>query len=42
MYGAVADPNRTPEQEARDTIDEMLEAAGWKVQPYKGIECEPG
>ena len=28
----MADKNRTPEQQARDTIDAMLEQAGWKVQ----------
>ncbi len=28
----MADKNRTPEQQARDTIDTMLEQAGWQVQ----------
>ena len=28
----MADKNQTPEQEARDNIDAMLEQAGWKVQ----------
>ncbi len=28
----MADKNRTPEQQARDTIDARLEQAGWKVQ----------
>ena len=28
----MADKNRTPEQQARDTIDAMLEQAGWQVQ----------
>jgi len=28
----MADKNRTSEQQARDTIDAMLEQAGWQVQ----------
>ena len=27
----------TPEQKARKKIDQLLEAAGWKIQDYKGI-----
>ena len=27
----------TPEEEARQLIDELLEAAGWKVQDYKHV-----
>ncbi|MEI9476186.1 MAG: type I restriction-modification enzyme R subunit C-terminal domain-containing protein [Deltaproteobacteria bacterium] len=27
--------NRTPEQEARESIDRMLDLAGWEVQDYK-------
>lgn len=33
-----------PEEEARELIDEQLDAAGWKVQHYKqlnlGVEFE--
>ena len=28
----MADKDRIPEQQARDTIDAMLEQAGWQVQ----------
>lgn len=31
MTEAMADENRTPEQEACDNIDAMLERAGWNV-----------
>ncbi len=34
----MADQNRTPEQKARDTIDRMLEQAGWKVQSKNKID----
>ena len=34
----MTDKNRTPEQEARDNIDVMLEQAGWKVQSKKKID----
>ena len=34
----MADKNRTPEQEARDNIDAMLERAGWKGQSKKTID----
>ena len=30
--------HRTPEQEARDNIDAILDQAGWKVQSIKDIE----
>lgn len=30
--------NQNPEQKARDTIDHMLESAGWKVQSKKKID----
>ncbi len=37
-------PNQNPEQIARDRIDAMLEAAGWKVQGMKNINfnASPG
>jgi len=35
-------PNRTAEQKARDDIDRMLEAAGWKVQSKKAINFDAG
>src|SRR5690606_21370228 len=31
-------PNQNPEQKARDTIDEMLRAAGWAVQEKSKID----
>ena len=42
MTAAMADKNRTPEQQARDTIDLMLEQAGWKVQSKKKIDFSAG
>lgn len=30
-------PNRTPEEEAREEIDRMLEAAGWQVQSRRAM-----
>ena len=36
------DKNRTPEQQARDTIDLMLERAGWKVQSKNKIDFSAG
>ncbi len=30
----------TPEEEARQLIDELLEAAGWLVQDYKDLNLE--
>lgn len=30
--------NLTPEQQARQNIDRMLEQAGWVVQDYKKID----
>ena len=38
----MADPNRTPEQQARDTIDKMLAEAGWKVQSKSMIDFSAG
>ena len=38
----MADINRTPEQEARDNIDSMLEQAGWTVQSNKKIDFSAG
>lgn len=34
----MAAPNQTPEEIARDRIDEMLSAAGWVVQDNKAID----
>ncbi|GEM_PF-4271469 len=31
-------PNQTPEQKARDIIDQMLIKAGWKIQDNKSID----
>ena len=42
MTAATADKNRTPEQQARDNIDLMLEQAGWKVQSKKKIDFNAG
>ena len=42
MNAATADKNRTPEQQARDNIDLMLEQAGWKVQSKKKIDFSAG
>lgn len=36
------DPNRTPEQLARDNIDLLLAQAGWKVQPKSKIDFSAG
>jgi type I restriction enzyme R subunit len=38
----MATRNQTPEQRARDNIDKMLEATGWKVQPKKKIDPNAG
>ena len=42
----MVEPNRTPEQRARDTIDAMLEQAGWQVQSRSkinfGADAGPG
>ena len=38
----MADKNRTPEQQARDNIDLMLEQAGWKVQSKNKIDFSAG
>ncbi len=35
-------PNQNPEQAARDRIDVMLDAAGWKVQDKKAINFNAG
>ena len=42
MNAAMADKNRTPEQQARDNIDLMLEQAGWKVQSKNKIDFSAG
>ena len=34
--------NQTPEQKARDSIDAMLEQAGWLVQDKKKIDFSAG
>ncbi len=34
--------NRTPDQQARDTIDAKLEQAGWKVQSKNRIDFNAG
>jgi type I restriction enzyme, R subunit len=34
--------NQSPEQIARDNIDRMLEASGWKVQDKKAINFAAG
>ena len=38
----MADQNLNPEQKARDTIDWMLDQAGWKVQSKKKIDFSVG
>lgn len=38
----MADPNRKPEQEARDQIDRILEQAGWVVQSKNKIDFSAG
>lgn len=38
----MAEQNRNPEQKARDSIDAMLEQAGWKVQSKKKIDFSAG
>jgi hypothetical protein len=30
-------PILTPEQQARDQVDRLLQAAGWEVQPREGM-----
>ena len=35
-------PYLTPEQEAREKIDQMLEAAGWVVQNYANFDFSAG
>ena len=39
---SMAEINQTPEQKARDTIDQKLEAAGWTVQPNNKIDFHAG
>jgi len=34
--------NQNPEQLARDMIDVLLEEAGWRVQPSRGLILMPG
>lgn len=38
----MAERNQTPEQAARDKIDQFLESAGWKVQKKKNIDLDAG
>ena len=38
----MADMNRTAEQKAHDSIDLMLEQAGWKVQSKKKVDFNAG
>ena len=38
----MARPNRTPEQQARDTIDVMLARAGWQVQSLRQLNFGAG
>ncbi len=38
----MAELQAKPEQEARVTIDEMLESAGWVVQDYKAMDLTAG
>lgn len=38
----MVEPNRTPEQQARDTIDAKLEQAGWLVQSRRKINFGAG
>lgn len=38
----MTDINQNPEQKARDKIDALLEAAGWKVQHAKKIDFSAG
>ena len=38
----MAEPNRSPEQQARDAIDTMLEQAGWQVQSRSKINFGAG
>ena len=38
----MVEPNRTPEQQARDTIDAKLEQAGWRVQSRRKINFAAG
>lgn len=38
----MAEKNRTPEQQARDNIDLMLEQAGWTVQSKTKIDFSAG
>ncbi len=38
----MTDHNQTPEQIARDNIDEMLLASGWKVQQKTKIDLNDG
>ena len=42
MTEAMADKNCTPEQKARDTIDQLLDEAGWKVQSKNEIDFSAG
>ena len=42
MTEPMAEKNRTPEQQARDNIDAMLEEAGWNVQSKNQIDFSAG
>lgn len=32
----------TPEEQAREIIDDVLEAAGWKIQDYRNLDLSAG
>jgi type I restriction enzyme, R subunit len=38
----MAEQNRNPEQKARDSIDQMLQQAGWRVQSKNKIDFSVG
>ena len=42
MTEAMTDKNRTPEQKARDIIDQLLDQSGWKVQSKNKIDFSAG
>jgi type I restriction enzyme R subunit len=32
----------TPEEEAREIIDDVLETAGWEIQDYRNLDLSAG
>lgn len=38
----MAEESMTPEEKARQNIDRLLKAAGWKVQDYKELNLGAG